>query len=260
MVSDYGHDLVGFMTLPLIFWFSLITQASSPFLFHHAASVLKLICFPLGFKGLWLTIVVMIWWVLWVWFGRYWWCSAMVLMGLRLGWWVLAGVEIGVVGFGWGWEWGGWVGGGRFEVERKVRANDRDQRSKIHVLGNWRLSSAGFHSFNQRFLSLSSLRWLLPPCWIQWCWFVLLFLLSYSVFSLILLFVWFPKKWRERKIKIGNWDINELIFGFNYNRFRSIFVLFHIQSFLESLFTFQENGGKENIKLEIEILMVFFLG
>ena len=155
MVSDYGHDLVGFMTLPLIFWFSLITQASSPFLFHHAASVLKLICFPLGFKGLWLTIVVIIWWVLWVWFGGYRWCSATVLMGLRLGWWVLAGVEIGVVGFGWGWEWGGWVGGGRFEVERKVRANDRDQRSKIHVLGNWRSSSAGFHSFNQRFLSLS---------------------------------------------------------------------------------------------------------
>ena len=153
-------------------------------------------------------------------------------------WWVLVvlgdgfdGVKIGLVGFGWGWEWGGWVGGGRFEVERKVRANDRDQRSKIHVLGNWRLSPAGFHSFNQRFLSLSSLRWLLPPCWIQWCWFVLLFLLSYSVFSLILLFVWFPRKWRERKIKIGNWDINELIFGFNYNRFHSIFVLFSHSKF-----------------------------
>ena len=66
MVSDCGHDLVGFVTLPLIFWFSLITQASSPFPFHHAASVLNLICFSLGFKGLWLTIVVMIWWVLWV--------------------------------------------------------------------------------------------------------------------------------------------------------------------------------------------------
>ena len=47
-------------------------------------------------------------------------------------------------------------------------------------------------------------------------------------FSLILLFVWFPRKWRERKIKIGNWDINVLIFGFNYNGVRSIFVLFHI--------------------------------
>ena len=66
-------------------------------------------------------------------------------------------------------------------------------------------------------------------------------------FSLILLFVWFPRKWRERKIKIGNWDINVLIFGFNYNGVRSIFVLFHIQSFLESLFTCRENGGKENI-------------
>ena len=82
----------------------------------------------------------------------------------------------------------------------------------------------------------------------------------HTLFLLIPLFVWFPKKWREGKIKIGNWDINVLIFGFNYNWFRSIFVLFHIQSFLESLFTFQENGGKENIKLEIEILMVFFLG
>ena len=121
-------------------------------------------------------------------------------------------------------------------------------------------SSAGFHSFDRRFLSLSSLRWSLPPCWIQWRRFVLLFLLSYSVFSLILLFVWFPRKWRERKIKIGNWDINVLIFGFNYNGVRSIFVLFHIQSFLESLFTCRENGGKENIKLETEILMVFFLG
>ena len=184
-------------------------------------------------------------------------------------WWVLEvlgdgfdGVKIGVVGFGWGWERGGWVGGGGFEVKWKVRANDRDQWSKIYVLGNWRSSFVGFHSFNRRFLSLSlsSLRWSLPPCWIQWRWFVLLFLLSYSVFSLIPLFVWFPKNWRERKIKIGNWDINVLIFGFNYNWFRSIFVLFHIQSFLESLFTCQENGGMENIKLEIEILRVFFLG
>ena len=31
-------------------------------------------------------------------------------------------------------------------------------------------------------LYLSSLRWSLPPCWIQWCWFILLFLLSYSIF------------------------------------------------------------------------------
>ena len=108
-------------------------------------------------------------------------------------------------------------------------------------------SSVGFHSFNRRFLPHSSVRWSLPFCWIQWLWFVLLFLLSYFVFSLILLFVWFPRKWRERKIKIGNWDINVLIFGFNYNGVRAIFVLFHIQSFLESLFTCQENGGKENI-------------
>ena len=106
-------------------------------------------------------------------------------------WWVsevlgddFDGVKIGVVGFGWGWERGGWVGGGGFEVKWKVRANDRDQWSKIYVLGNWRSSFAGFHSFNRRFLSLSlsSLRWSLPPCWIQWRWFVLLFLLSYSVF------------------------------------------------------------------------------
>ena len=108
-------------------------------------------------------------------------------------------------------------------------------------------SSAVFHSFNRRFLSLSSLLWSLPPCWIQRRWFDLLFLLPYSVFSLILLFVWSPRKWRERKIKIGNWDINVLIFGFNYNGVRSICVLFHIQSFLESLFYCQENGGKENI-------------
>ena len=117
-------------------------------------------------------------------------------------------------------------------------------------------SSAKFHSFNRRFLSLYlslslslslSLQWSLPPCWIQWHWFVLLFLLSYSVFSLILHFVWSPKKWRERKIKIGNWDINVLIFGFNYNGVRSIFVLFHFQSFLESQFTCRGNGGKENI-------------
>ena len=66
VVSDCGHDLVGFVTLPLVLQFSLTTQASSPFPFYHTASVLKLICFPLGFKGLWLTIVVMIWWVLWV--------------------------------------------------------------------------------------------------------------------------------------------------------------------------------------------------
>ena len=66
------------------------------------------------------------------------------------------------------------------------------------------------------------------------------FILCFS-FSLILLFVWFPRKWRDRKIKIENCDINVLIFGFNYNGVRSIFVLFHIQSFFESLFTCQEN-------------------
>ena len=156
-----------------------------------------------------------------------------------------------VVGRSVGFWFGAWI-------EAVVSMDQRvDWSVGLIVLGS---SSVGFYSFNQRFLSLSSLRWLLPPYWIQWCWFVLLFLLSYFVFSLILLFVWFPRKWREIKIKIGNWDINLLIFGFNYNGVRSIFVLFHIQSFLESLFTCRENGGKENIKLETEILMVFFLG
>ena len=32
-----------------------------------------------------------------------------VIPGTDSGWWVLSGVEIGVVGFGWGWEWGKWV-------------------------------------------------------------------------------------------------------------------------------------------------------
>ena len=67
--------------------------------FHHATCILKLICSPLSFKGLWSVIMVMIWWVSWVWFGGYWWC-------LDDG---FDGVEIGVVGFGWGWKRGGWV-------------------------------------------------------------------------------------------------------------------------------------------------------
>ena len=47
-----------------------------------------------------------------------------------------------------------WVGGGGFEAKWKVKANDRDQRSKIHVPENRWSSSVGFHSFNRRFLSL----------------------------------------------------------------------------------------------------------
>ena len=87
--------------------------------FHHATCILKLICSPLSFKGLWSVIMVMIWWVSWVWFGGYWWCSTTVLMGLRSGWWVLAGVEIEVGGWWWvllglrsGWVGGGFCGGG----------------------------------------------------------------------------------------------------------------------------------------------------
>ena len=110
MAYSHHHSCSLSQTLPLVLWFSLITQASSPFLFYHVASVLKPICSPLRFKVFWLAIVVMrhgdglaimvmIWWVSWVWFGGYWWC-------LDDG---FDGVEIGGVGFGWGWKRGGWV-------------------------------------------------------------------------------------------------------------------------------------------------------
>lgn len=54
----------------------------------------------------------------------------------------------------------------------KFRANDRDQRSEIHVPGNRRPASSGIHTSHRWFLSHPPGRWSLPPCWIQWRWFV----------------------------------------------------------------------------------------
>ena len=123
-----------------------------------------------------------------MWFNGSLWFDGLPLFSLRGSVWI-KGVVGGSVGFWFGAWIEAWVW---LFVGRSMG---------LIVRGS---SFVGFHSFNQWFLSLFSLQWSLPPCWIQWRWFVLLFLLSYTIFSLILLFVWFPRKWREKN---QNWKL-----------------------------------------------------
>ena len=112
-------------SLSSIFLFPLSTSFFSLLFLCFVDVVRRWVCFvdecdlPMIVLHRWSWVVV---WcalaILWVWVCGFefmglglWVCirGSSMWPGLRLGWWVLARFEIGVVGFGWIWERGGWV-------------------------------------------------------------------------------------------------------------------------------------------------------